>query len=71
MARIAWQHPAAAALIDLKKGEREPQPTAALLIDLGKDKPAFAKHLAAAATVRGYSWQWRRLVGRRLEGMRG
>jgi len=51
MARIAWQHPLAAALIDLKKAEGDPQPTAALLIDLGKDKPAFAKHLAAAAEL--------------------
>ncbi|MGB2820525.1 MAG: hypothetical protein WBF17_06055 [Phycisphaerae bacterium] len=51
MARIAWQHPVAVALIDLKKGEREPQPTAALLIDLAKDKPAFAKHLDAAAEL--------------------
>ncbi|HUT01852.1 MAG TPA: hypothetical protein VM031_05320 [Phycisphaerae bacterium] len=51
MARIAWQHPLAAALIDLRKGPREPKPTAALLIDLDKDKPAFAKHFDAAAEL--------------------
>jgi hypothetical protein len=47
MARMVWQRPAAAALIDLTKGEREPQPTAALLVDLGKERAAFAKHLEA------------------------
>jgi len=45
MARIAWQHPLAAALIDVQKGPSQPKVSAALLIDLGKDKPAFDKHL--------------------------
>ena len=49
MGKIAWQHPIAAALIDLKKGQGngEPDITAALLIDLGKDRGEFAKHLDA------------------------
>ncbi len=45
MAGIAWQHPVAAALIDLKKGEQGPAPTATLLIDLDTDREAFAKQL--------------------------
>ena len=45
MAGIAWQHPVAAGLIDLKKGEQGPAPTAALLIDLDTDREAFAKQL--------------------------
>ena len=40
---IAWQHPVAVALIDLKKGEHGPAPTAAMLIDLDTDREAFAK----------------------------
>ncbi len=51
MAGIAWQHPAAAALIDLKMGEQGPAPTAALLIDLDTDREAFAKQLDALLTV--------------------
>jgi hypothetical protein len=45
MTGIAWQHPIAVALIDLKKGERGPTPTAVLLIDLDSDREAFAKQL--------------------------
>jgi len=45
MAGIAWQHPVAFALIDLKNGEQGPAPTAALLIDLDTDREAFAKQL--------------------------
>jgi len=45
MIGIAWQHPLAVALIDLKKGEHGPAPTAAMLIDLGTDREAFAKQL--------------------------
>ncbi len=45
MGGIAWQHPVAVALIDLKKGEHGPTPTAALLIDLDTDREAFAKQL--------------------------
>jgi len=45
MARIAWQHPLAVALIDLKPGQREPLPEMAAVIDLGKDVDEFRKHL--------------------------
>jgi len=46
MAGIAWQHPMAAALIGLKPNEKdEPTVSAALLVDLGKDKATFDKHL--------------------------
>jgi len=45
MGRIAIQHTAAAVLIDLAKGEDGPMPTGALLVDLGKDREAFAKQL--------------------------
>jgi len=47
MAGIAWQHPMAAALIGLTpNGKDEPTVSAVLLVDLGKDKAAFEKHLA-------------------------
>ncbi len=45
MADVAWQHPIALALIDLRKGKQGPEPTAVLLIDLDTDREAFAKHL--------------------------
>ena len=46
MGRIGWRHPVAMALIDLRRGEGgEPVPMAAILIDLGKEREAFARHL--------------------------
>jgi len=42
---IVWQHPIAFSLIDLVPGDDGPKVSAALLIDLGKDKAAFAKHV--------------------------
>ncbi|MDP6633867.1 MAG: hypothetical protein QGG42_03135 [Phycisphaerae bacterium] len=48
IAGIIWQHPVAFSLMDLGPGrENELSVSAALLIDLGKDQPAFAKHLDA------------------------
>ena len=45
---IVWQYPIAFSLIDLAPGGPDgPKVSAALLIDLGKDKAAFAKHLDA------------------------
>ena len=46
---IVWQHPIAFSLIDLAPGgpDGSTKVSAALLIDLGKDKAAFAKHLDA------------------------
>jgi hypothetical protein len=45
---ILWQQPVAFSLIDLAPGEgNAPKISAALLIDLGKDKATFAKHLDA------------------------
>ena len=45
---ILWQQPVAFSLIDLAPGEGgAPKISAALLIDLGKDKAAFVKHLDA------------------------
>jgi len=45
MADIAWQHPVALALIDLRKGDHGPDPTGVLLIDLDTEREAFAKQL--------------------------
>lgn len=53
MARIAWKHPAAAALIDLKQSDGPPMPSAVLLIDLGADKEAFAEQLDALLALLG------------------
>jgi hypothetical protein len=54
MGKVAWQRPAAAALIDLQPGEGgEPQPAAAVLLDLGKHRDAFAKHLDAVIAALG------------------
>jgi len=48
MCAIAWQRPLAVALIDLRRPPgREPEPQLALLIDLGKDREAFARHMEA------------------------
>jgi len=48
IAGILWQHPIAFSLIDLAPGGGgAPKVSAALLIDLGKKKTAFAKHLDA------------------------
>ena len=45
---IVWQHPIGFSLIDLAPGGPDgPKVSAALLIDLGKDQAAFAKHLDA------------------------
>ena len=52
MAAIAWQHPAAAALLDVPQGPDGPEPSAVLLVDLGKDREAFAKHLDALLAER-------------------
>jgi hypothetical protein len=46
MASIAWQRPMAVALMGLTPNENdEPTVSAVLLVDLGKDKAAFEKHL--------------------------
>jgi len=47
MASVAWEHPIAAALIDLAIVDGRPEPVAWLLIELGKDREAFAEHLDA------------------------
>ena len=48
MAKVAWKHPIAVVLLDLKAGKAgPPQPTGAVLIDLGRDRETFAKHLDA------------------------
>jgi len=48
MAGIAWQHPIALTLIDIGPGPKDrPAISAALLIELGKDRAAFAKQLDA------------------------
>ncbi|MFW6132693.1 MAG: hypothetical protein ACOC8F_02260 [Planctomycetota bacterium] len=61
MASILWKHPCTAALIDVSVPERgEPLPSAAMLADLGDDKPAFAEHLdklVAAARADGAEFQ--------------
>jgi competence protein ComGC len=45
---IMWQHPVAFSLMDLAPGNGEaPGVSMVLLIDLGKDRAAFAKHLDA------------------------
>jgi len=45
---IVWQHPVAISLMDLKAGPNgAPGVSMVLMIDLGKDRPAFAKHLEA------------------------
>jgi len=47
MAGIAWQRPAAIALTDLKGGPGGlPDPSVALLIDLGRDREEFQVHLS-------------------------
>lgn len=48
MASIAWQHPGAIALLDVQPGEKDPRISAALLVDLGKDRAGFDKELGAA-----------------------
>jgi len=45
MAKIAWKHPIAVVLLGVKPGEKGPVPDAAILIQLGREKAAFAKHL--------------------------
>jgi competence protein ComGC len=47
LAGIVWQHSIAFSLIDLQAGADGPKISAALLIDLGKDKPAFSGHIDA------------------------
>jgi len=46
-AATAWQHPIAVALLDITPGEHEPVPSAAILIDLGKDRQSFEQNLSA------------------------
>jgi len=47
MASIAWQHPLAVALLDLKSDD-DPDPVeAVMLIELGRDRDSFAQHLEA------------------------
>lgn len=53
MAKVAWKHPIALAVLDVKKGEKGPEPSAVLLIDLGRDRDAFAKHLDAVLAATG------------------
>lgn len=45
IAKVAWKHSAAAALLDIGKTEEAPVITACLLIDLQGDREAFAKEL--------------------------
>jgi len=47
LAKIAWQHPIGVSLMDIRPGQSKATISAAVLVDLGKDKPAFAKHLDA------------------------
>ena len=47
LASIAWQHPIALSLLDVSAGPDGPSPSAAAMIDLGKDREAFRKHLDA------------------------
>ena len=47
LAKIAWQHPIAVSLMDIRPGQPKATISATVLVDLGKDKAAFAKHLDA------------------------
>lgn len=48
MLALAWKHPIAGAVLDVEKPEgHDLGLRLALLIDLGEDKPAFARHLGA------------------------
>ena len=55
MAGVAWQHPIAAALFDMTKAPSggEPRPVGAVLIDLQKDRAAFATSLQAVLAAAG------------------
>ena len=55
LAQIAWQHPIAVSLMDIRPGQPKATISAAVLIDLGKDKSAFAKHLDAILLNTGTS----------------
>ncbi len=48
MAKIGWQHPLALALVSLEAGPEGPKPRGYILVDLGKDREAFAKQLDEA-----------------------
>lgn len=52
LASIAWQHQVAIAA-DIAPGEEEPVIRAALLIEVGRDKPQFVEHLDALVEVLG------------------
>ncbi len=45
MGAVAWQHPAALGLMDLRIDGGRVEPELILLVDLGTDRDAFAKHL--------------------------
>ncbi len=45
IAKVAWKHPAAVALLDIGKTEETPVITACLLVELRDDREAFAKEL--------------------------
>jgi len=47
LASIAWQHPLAVALLDLKSDDAPDPVEAAMLIELGRDRDSFAEHLEA------------------------
>lgn len=62
MGSIAWQHPVAVGLFDLEVapppgaaagGPPMPRPRGVVLIDLGKDRPAFADHLQKLLNLAG------------------
>ena len=54
MSATAWQHPAALALFDVRKGDKDPPVvSAAMLIDLGKDRAAFDKELKGILQAAG------------------
>jgi hypothetical protein len=47
LAQTVWQHSIAVSLMDIRPAQPKATISSAVLIDLGKDKPAFAKHLDA------------------------
>lgn len=53
LAAVVWQRPVAAALLDLPKGPEGPEPSAVVLIDVGKDRENFTKHLDALLAAGG------------------
>ena len=56
MLSIAWQHPIALCVLDIPEVldcQTPPVPRAALLIELGKDRPAFDEHLSTLLKALG------------------